>query len=144
MNDLSRLRLAAVDAAWDETERAALVALLRARPNGMTWSEITAQVDARASALALLHELHPADLFDDGGEPPGLAEARADVSGWDAGNLGMLTFRDPHYPAQLREIHEMPPVLFHRGSLVPDDVAMSVVGSRRASSATSPPSSRTA
>jgi DNA processing protein len=47
--------------------------------------------------------------------------------------MGLLTFRDEDYPAQLREIHEMPPVLFHRGTLKPHELGMSVVGSRQAS-----------
>jgi DNA processing protein len=49
------------------------------------------------------------------------------------------TFRDVSYPAQLREIHQVPPVLFSRGTLLsrgtlgPGEPAVSVVGSRRAS-----------
>ncbi|MGH3935509.1 MAG: DNA-processing protein DprA, partial [Pseudonocardiaceae bacterium] len=34
--------------------------------------------------------------------------------------------------AQLREIHQVPPVLFSRGTLHPGEPAVSVVGSRRA------------
>lgn len=44
--------------------------------------------------------------------------------------LGVHTFRDVSYPAQLREIHQVPPVLFSRGMLHPSDPAVSVVGSR--------------
>jgi DNA processing protein len=44
----------------------------------------------------------------------------------------VLTLLDPEYPAQLREVHEMPPILFCRGRLVPDDRGVSVVGSRTA------------
>jgi DNA processing protein len=38
---------------WDDTERAALVALLRTRPNGLNWRQITEAVDTRDSAIAL-------------------------------------------------------------------------------------------
>ena len=126
-------KLSAVGTVWDEVERAALVALLRTRPDGLTWSQITAEVDVRDSAVALWQELHPANLFDDGAEAPALAEAARDIAGWDADQLGFLTFRDVDYPAQLWEIHEMPPVLFHRGTLVAGEIGMSVVGSREAS-----------
>lgn len=125
-------RLARVERAWDETERAALVALLRTRPEKRTWSDLTADVAAHDSALAVWDELNPARLFDDGDADP-LSEAARDIAGWRAANHGFLTFRDPEYPAQLREIHEMPPVLFHRGMLAAGEVGVSVVGSRQAS-----------
>ena len=51
---------------------------------------------------------------------------------WRAADYGFLTLGDEDYPAQLREIHEMPPVLFHKGTLVPNEVGVSVVGSRQA------------
>lgn len=119
--------------AWDDAERAALVALLRTRPDGLTWRRITNEVDARDSALAFWHELHPASLLDDGTDVPALADAERDISRWRDGDFGFLTFQDDEYPAQLREIHEIPPVLFHRGALVPGEIGMSVVGSRAAS-----------
>lgn len=118
--------------AWDEAERATLVALLRARPDGMTWAEIVSRIDERESALALWYELFPPSLLDSG-DPPDLEAAHHDIAGWRAAGLGFLTFLDEEYPAQLRAVHDLPPVLFHRGSLVDGDVAVSVVGSRNAS-----------
>lgn len=115
---------------WDEDERAALVALLRARPGKRTWPEIAAEVAARGSARAFWDESHPAGLFD---HDDALADAARDIAGWRSANLGFLTFRDNDYPAQLREIHEMPPVLFHHGTLVAGEIGVSVVGSRQAS-----------
>jgi DNA processing protein len=125
--------LTRVGTAWDDAERAALIALLRTRPDGLNWRQITAEVDARDSALALWNELYPVDLFDDGAAAPELAAAEREVAQWRDADLGFLTFQDPEYPAQLREIHEIPPVLFHRGSLDPGEIGMSVVGSREAS-----------
>lgn len=130
-------------AKWDAAERAALVALLRERPplpggeavnttSRSTWAQVTAEVDARGSALALWHELHPPGLFG-GDDDANLGQAAADVAEWDQADFGFLTFRDECYPAQLREIHEMPPVLFHRGTLLSDEIGVSVVGSRAAS-----------
>lgn len=118
---------------WDEDERAALVALLRTRPSKLTWSDITAEVAARGSALALWEELHPVGLFDND-DADALTDATRDLAGWRSAGLGFLTFRDREYPAQLREIHEMPPVLFHRGRLLAAEIGVSVVGSRNASS----------
>lgn len=118
--------------AWDENEHAALVALLRTRPSRLSWPDITAEVAARGSAREFWDESHPASLFDDEGSDA-LEEAARDIAGWRSANLGFLTFRDPEYPPQLREIHEMPPVLFHRGTLRANEVGVSVVGSRQAS-----------
>lgn len=120
-----------VGAWWNDDERAALVALLRTRPDGMKWPQIVAEVDARSSALQLWDELNPADLFDRGDAPADLVKARDDIADWH--DLGFLTFLDDGYPPQLREIHDLPPVLFHRGTLRHDEIAVSVVGSRQAS-----------
>ncbi|MDD5038026.1 MAG: DNA-processing protein DprA, partial [Dehalococcoidales bacterium] len=43
-----------------------------------------------------------------------------------------LTFHDPDYPARLKEIYDYPPLLYIRGSLIPqDEWCLSVVGTRR-------------
>jgi DNA processing protein len=131
------IRLAPMDRSWNEDERAALVALLRTRASTVTWSEITAEITSRGSARALWDELNPAGLFDNDDDPDerssALSRAALDISRWRAADFGFSTFVDEDYPAQLREIHEMPPVLFHRGTLAPDEVGVSVVGSRQAS-----------
>jgi len=45
-----------------------------------------------------------------------------------------LTFLDPHYPSRLKETHDYPPVLYVRGSFLPEDAwCLAVVGTRRAS-----------
>ena len=44
-----------------------------------------------------------------------------------------LTVRDPLYPARLKEIYDYPPVLYVRGTLLPEDEwCVAVVGTRRA------------
>ncbi|MBL8925340.1 MAG: DNA-protecting protein DprA, partial [Pseudonocardia sp.] len=118
-------------ATWDDDERAALVALLRARPNGLNWPQIMGEVDQRSSASAFWHEFYPPNLLD--AAAPELEQAARDIAEWQTAGLGFLTFLDDDYPAQLRAIHDLPPVLFHRGTLVDGDVGMSVVGSRNAS-----------
>lgn len=127
------LSLTDVSTSWDDSERAALVALLRTRPGRMTWPQIMAEVDSRGSAVAMWNEAKPADLFDGPAEQPALREAQRDLADWNSADLGFLTFLDEDYPAQLREIHDLPPVLFHRGKLAPGEIGMSVVGSREAS-----------
>ncbi|WP_253771951.1 DNA-processing protein DprA [Goodfellowiella coeruleoviolacea] len=121
---------------WDDDERAALVALLRARPQGMSWSRITAEVADLGSARALFDRYCPPALFGVGDAGTDLAAefdtARRDVAAWRTADFRFLTFADADYPARLREVHEMPPVLFTRGRLVDADRAVSVVGSRSA------------
>lgn len=119
--------------AWDDAERAAFVALLRDRPDNLTWPQIMTEVDALSSALAFWEHTHPPNLLEDGSGSPRLAEAARDIAKWQADGLGFMTFLDESYPAQLRAIRDLPPVLFHRGTLVPDEIGMSVVGSRKAS-----------
>lgn len=118
---------------WDDAERSALVALLRARPDRLTWPQIATEVADRGSALDLWHNHFPVDLFGGDEATPALVEAGRDIAEWREAGLGFLTFMDAGYPAKLREIHELPPVLFHRGTLVSSDPGVSVVGSLAAS-----------
>jgi DNA processing protein len=49
------------------------------------------------------------------------------------GGIGVLTCKDPDYPRRLKEIYDYPPVLYIRGSLLPEDEwCLAVVGTRRA------------
>ena len=120
-------------------ERAALLALLEERPalrgeppGATAWSTIASEVALRGSAIAVREDLHPPTLgLDD--TDPALDRARATLAAWEAaGDFTLLTVLDPGYPVALREIHQMPPLLFVRGHLPADEVAVSVVGSRAA------------
>ena len=42
-----------------------------------------------------------------------------------------LTWDDPSYPVRLKETDDPPPVLYVRGQIIPDEWAVSVVGTRR-------------
>ncbi len=45
----------------------------------------------------------------------------------------MLSYHDPQYPSRLKEIYDYPPLLYVRGSLLPqDEWCLAVVGTRRA------------
>jgi DNA processing protein len=114
-------------------DRAALVALLRARPRGIRWAEITADVLEAGSALELWHRLVPDVLMNAPGEADPLEAAARDIGTWAGRGWALLGLLDQDYPARLRGIHQAPPILFARGSRVRDDPAVSVVGSRKAS-----------
>lgn len=116
----------------ESAERAALVALLRARPGGMRWADITAEVLASGGALEVWHRLVPATLVDAPGEPNALDAAAEQIAGWAEQGWMLVTILDLNYPVRLRDIHQAPPVLFARGSLIRDEPAVSVVGSRKA------------
>lgn len=116
----------------DRSEQAALVALLRARPERLSWPEITAQVVAEGSAIAVWDRLVPNSLLDDLSSGP-REQAAQDIEGWEAGGVRFLTILDDAYPDRLAAVHQAPPVLFAKGELLPADPAVSVVGSRDAS-----------
>ncbi len=47
---------------------------------------------------------------------------------------GIVTFTDPRYPQNLKEIHDPPPYLYVKGELTAGDkIAVAIVGSRKAS-----------
>ncbi len=117
----------------DPQERAALIALLRTRPGGLRWADVTASVLKAGSALAAWHRLVRPALMSAPGEPDPLDAAAGEISGWAKRGWELVTTLDEDYPARLRSIHQAPPMLFARGSLVRDDPAVSVVGSREAS-----------
>ena len=115
-------------------ERAALVALLRERPGRRGWAELTAGVLEAGSARAVWERLVPPALVPPPGEPDPLDAAAQQIGRWDDRGWRLLSILDGDYPARLRGIHQAPPALFARGTLVRDDLAVSVVGSRQASS----------
>lgn len=114
-------------------EQAALVALLRARPEKRSWADLTAEVIAAGSAVEVWERLVPATLLDLGGGDDPRAVAARDIERWRGHGHTFLTVLDEDYPERLKAIHEAPPVLFTRGELRRDDPAVSVVGSRAAS-----------
>ncbi|WP_285593142.1 DNA-processing protein DprA [Kineosporia sp. NBRC 101731] len=119
--------------AWDDEERAALVALLQSRPDGLSWEQITDRVAELGSARELWSHLVPADLLDQTGDgDPRLIEARAQVRSWQDAPFAFLTFMNDFYPAQLRDVQQMPPFVFAAGRVLEDDRGVCVVGSRRA------------
>ncbi|WP_242613367.1 DNA-processing protein DprA [Herbihabitans rhizosphaerae] len=85
------------------------------------------------SARQIWESSYPGDLFGENDEA--ITSAAGDIATWRDQPYRFLTFMDADYPAQLRDVHEFPPVLFSRGRLRPNDAGVSVVGSRAASDA---------
>ncbi len=57
----------------------------------------------------------------------------AEMEKLDRYKVTVLTWHDDDYPARLKEIYDYPPVLYLRGSLLPqDEWCLAVVGTRRA------------
>jgi len=115
------------------SERAALVALLRERPESRSWAGLTVEILAAGSAVTAWDALVDQPLVWTPGAPDPRQVAAADLAVWDSQGHRLVTVLDNQYPARLRGIHQVPPVLFWRGGLRPDDRAVSVVGSRDAS-----------
>lgn len=114
-------------------EQAALVALLKTKPQGLSWSELTAKILACGSAEEVQADLTAGEMFASPEQEDALAEARALVKEWRGESFEFITILDERYPASVREIHQAPPFLFAAGELRASDPAVSVVGSRKAS-----------
>lgn len=114
-------------------ERAKLLALLRARPDGRTWSELAAEVALAGSAAEVWSDVTRGDSLLPDPRLVALSEAaHNDVVEWERRGLRMVTVLDAGYPQRLLEIRETPPFLFVQGSLRSVDPGVSVVGSRDA------------
>ncbi len=62
------------------------------------------------------------------------ASPEAEMEKLERYGIKVLTCNDPDYPSRLKEIYDYPPVLYVRGSLLPEDEwCLAVVGTRRAS-----------
>jgi DNA processing protein len=108
----------------------ALVALLR---HSKTDSTVRGLVDEirELGALEVLHRQHPQTLLDMDPTAGLMEAARRDLEAWHE-VAQVLTLFDSEFPAQLREVHDLPPLLFARGKLS-DDRGACIVGSRLAS-----------
>ena len=119
-------------------ETAALIALLRR--GDRVWHHYAELAEARGSALAVLDEPDPDEvatpkLFpDDKPEPVDLEPIVAEIELWESEGMSVISVLDEAYPANLRTIHNRPPLLFVRGALTAEDErSVAVVGTRRAS-----------
>lgn len=114
----------------------ALIALLRSGHRSQ--QDYVRRVEQAGSAQAVLDRELGADgrqavLFAP--EPPAwLDTVRAEAHDWLARGLALVTVLDERYPANLRGVHDRPPLLFVAGALEQaDDRSIAVIGARRAS-----------
>lgn len=114
-------------------ERTALITLLRTRGKAAGWGEVVADVVEAGSAIEVLRRHEVPALLPDPEVERAQREAERDVRDWAATGLRMLTVLDAEYPERLLGIHQAPPFLFVQGTLRRSDPAVSVVGSREAS-----------
>jgi DNA processing protein len=131
------------------SDRAALIALLATgrRP----WSDYAELVESAGSALAVLeherrHEPSATARSSAGGgrieSSPRLFEpeddlqldtAAAQIAGWQAQGIRVLTVLDAEYPDNLRAVFDRPPLIFVAGNLLAGDGrSVAVIGSRDA------------
>jgi DNA processing protein len=96
----------------------------------VSWADITAEVRAAGSALAVWDRAEPAAA----GDASPFAAAVSDITRWAYRGWAFLSVLDESYPAALRETRTPPPFLFARGPLCPGGVTVSVTGTRKASS----------
>jgi DNA processing protein len=109
-----------------------LVALMRRRPNNLSWPDIAIEAMEAGSAVDVWHHHVPEALIEAPGEVTP-ASVTADVQAWAAAGLQMMPITDPRYPERLKGVHQAPPLIFTKGKLLPDDTGICVVGSRAAS-----------
>ena len=107
---------------------------------GLTARAIALLAERAPLAEVLAHPDDHADLVPEAGLAglrSGRAAERADLESASAARLGIavIALHDPRYPALLRRIYDPPPVLYVRGALAEEEVAVAVVGSRAASMA---------
>jgi DNA processing protein len=114
-------------------EHRALLALLTTRLENSTWQQLTTDVLNAGRAQAVWDSSAPPQLIPDPARAAAVERADADLRAWRQRGLRFVSVLDRAYPRQLRDIHQVPPFLFVAGELIQDDVAVSVVGSRKAS-----------
>lgn len=113
-----------------DDELLALIALLRYTDARKHWRATVAEV-RECGALEPLRRLQPDTLLEDDPLADLLKRSADELSTWTK-QAQVLSLFDPNFPAQLRDVHDLPPLLFARGTLA-DDRGACIVGSRKAS-----------
>jgi len=120
------------------TETTAMVALLRS--GALPWQRYADLVEEAGSALRVLTEEtaridDQTTLFAPDVERL-LSQAQAEIEGWEAVGMELLTVLDDGYPDNLRAVYDRPPLLFLAGRLLPTDArSLAIIGSRDATPA---------
>ncbi|MER5495260.1 DNA-processing protein DprA [Streptomyces sp. NPDC002490] len=115
---------------WGD-EQAAMVVLLRRALTEKQERETMARVIEVGSACRLLSKEQPS-LFG-GTTDEELPAARVALARWAAQDIGVRALTEPGYPHQLSSAFDAPGLVFTRGTVLPADAGVAVVGSRNAS-----------
>ena len=113
---------------WPGTDLIELVARLRAGAGFLSVAREMLDAEAEASAI-------DDDALFPAAEAQSLdrVAAEAELLAWSASGYRVTPFWDVEFPMQLREIHEMPPLIWTRGTLLARDDGVCVVGTRNPS-----------
>jgi DNA processing protein len=128
----------------EREQQIALLALLRVK--GVHWHFVAREAQ-RPEGLARLLDLVPTEASVEASESlhalsqaATTSDARRDeveamLDAMEVDGARLTTVLDEDYPVNLRTIFNLPPFLFYRGTLFPDDVrAVAVVGTRKPTS----------
>lgn len=92
--------------------------------------ELRAQISEMGGVTNAWENQGEASLFVDELQQELLCRTAAKLDLWERKGYQVTSYLDQQYPEQLRSIHEMPLVVWTKGKLVPDKLAVSVVGTR--------------
>lgn len=107
---------------------AQVLAITRIKKRGLSQPDrVQALLDSGDPATVLADLTGPALL-----DHPLLVQARQDINNWTRQGMGITSVLSDQYPTRLRDVREAPALLYHQGTLTPDDQGVSVVGSRDA------------
>jgi DNA processing protein len=112
-------------------EQAALLAWLR-RPR-VVWPTVTERLEEYGNVQQAIAADAPAQgsLFDEASADD-TARATRDLEQWEQSGIRMVSVLDAVYPANLRMVHQHPPVLFLRGAADDRDAtSIAIVGTRQ-------------
>jgi DNA processing protein len=110
-----------------------LLALLRIRQSGQSYADVAELVADDGGAVNAWNNLAEFTLFPEPSLIEALKVATSDLASWRERGYTTTAFTEEHYPVQLREVHEMPPIIWTRGKLETKDQGVSVVGTRKPS-----------
>ena len=110
-----------------------LLALLRIRQSGQSYADVAELVADHGGAVNAWNNLAELTLFPEPGLIDALRMAMSDLASWRERGYTTTAFTEENYPVQLREVHEMPPIIWTRGKLETKDRGVSVVGTRKPS-----------
>jgi DNA processing protein len=94
-----------------------VVALLRNRSTSVSYSDVVENIFNSLGARAAWEHGDQGTLVADPVREQALHDAAAEVRTWLSRGWNVTSFLDEDYPQQLRDIHEMPPVLWSRGGV---------------------------